>query len=432
MRPGRILALVLGAGLVACCGARDRAPVAVPATPAPSNAPARSPSPTHTNPLAPSGPPSIKAAPSPAIPLPGPGSWMAVKAAGVLSANPRAAIAGDGRVLLLDAPDTEMACRPAHGDLVGSRAAIFDPRTGEAAPLTSPDGIGSDFGMATLGDGRILVVGGRRTEPDRGSHTWDPASGSWTNGPATLTPRERPALALLSDGRVLASGGRDPHDVDSTSTEIYDPVGDRWVEVGPLPWAPDSIQAVTLADGRVLVVGTYHDVESDPGSALFDPTTGTWTSASSPGAGFFTDSLVALPDGSALAINSPGFAARFDPGAGWRPAGRLLVGRIDPAVATLEDGRVLVAGGLIRTGEDHTGPWQILDTTELFDPGTGISEEAATLPAPRAGSLAILLGDGSVLVAGGYAAHPGDLSPDVCVRADDVLVRWSPPTKDDE
>lgn len=67
----------------------------------------------------------------------------------------------------------------------------------------------------------------------------------------------------------------------------------------------------------------------------------------------------------------------------------------------LQDGRVLVCGGV--QGPYGTGPYHtvILDTVEIYDPATDSWSLAAPLSIPRAGSTANLLPDGRVLVAGG-------------------------------
>ena len=79
----------------------------------------------------------------------------------------------------------------------------------------------------------------------------------------------------------------------------------------------------------------------------------------------------------------------------------------------LDDGRVLVAGGMDDTGEG------LLATADLFDPSTG-TVPAPDMSAPRYQPAAAVLGDGSVLVTGGYG---GDQSADRYVAA---LDRWIP------
>lgn len=64
---------------------------------------------------------------------------------------------------------------------------------------------------------------------------------------------------------------------------------------------------------------------------------------------------------------------RYDPDHGWSETGKLLAGRGGAAIALLDDGRVLLAGGY--AGDPGKG--KAVKTAELFDPRTGSSAKAA-------------------------------------------------------
>jgi hypothetical protein len=121
--------------------------------------------------------------------------------------------------------------------------------------------------------------------------------------------------------------------------------------------------------------------------------------------------LVPLAGGGALAVG--GFVAggqdgelretvrvsRFDPSLGaWVGAAPLDAPRIDPQIATLADGRVLLAGGA--TGRDDLSA-ATLTSTGIYDPATDRWTPAADLTAPRKDGVALVLDDGSVLLLGG-------------------------------
>ena len=76
----------------------------------------------------------------------------------------------------------------------------------------------------------------------------------------------------------------------------------------------------------------------------------------------------------------------------------------------LRDGRVLIAGGRVPTGEYETTP---SSTADLYDPATNTWLELPPMPEPRAGGAAVLLDDGSVLVVGGDDGRPTCLQ-DAC------------------
>jgi N-acetylneuraminic acid mutarotase len=83
----------------------------------------------------------------------------------------------------------------------------------------------------------------------------------------------------------------------------------------------------------------------------------------------------------------------------WAATGSMRVARSYSAVATLQDGRVLVAGGFAGAVKPA-----ILSSTEIYNPENGSWSASADMRSPRAGFVAALLGNGNVLVAGGEAA----------------------------
>ncbi|MCA9286319.1 MAG: hypothetical protein KDA22_13925 [Phycisphaerales bacterium] len=96
-----------------------------------------------------------------------------------------------------------------------------------------------------------------------------------------------------------------------------------------------------------------------------------------------------------------------DPVAGWLPiSSQLLEPRARATTTVLEDGRVLVVGGVAGTlgGELHP-----LATCEVVDPFVAGSARAVPrLDEPLVGHSAHRLGDGSVVVVGGHAARRFD------------------------
>ncbi len=79
------------------------------------------------------------------------------------------------------------------------------------------------------------------------------------------------------------------------------------------------------------------------------------------------------------------------------PAGQMLSPRADHSATLLNDGRVLIAGGLLKNG-------RFLKTAELYDPQKGSFVATGEMMAGRVGQAAVLLQDGRVLVAGGWTS----------------------------
>ncbi|MBU0624052.1 MAG: hypothetical protein KJ672_04315, partial [Candidatus Thermoplasmatota archaeon] len=87
--------------------------------------------------------------------------------------------------------------------------------------------------------------------------------------------------------------------------------------------------------------------------------------------------------------HNEGEAARYE----WRGAPSLLIARSSPAVVMLGDGTVLVAGGMTATGPT--------DSTEILDLATGKWTLGPRMTTKRVGHTATLLKDGTVLITGG-------------------------------
>jgi len=88
---------------------------------------------------------------------------------------------------------------------------------------------------------------------------------------------------LMADGRVLLVGGADTTAGQGSVARawIFDPTTKRIVPTGAMSTPRTDPLAVTLADGRVLVISGYEAAGQQPWlstAELYDPATGTFTS----------------------------------------------------------------------------------------------------------------------------------------------------------
>jgi hypothetical protein len=98
-----------------------------------------------------------------------------------------------------------------------------------------------------------------------------------------------------------------------------------------------------------------------------------------------------------------GFAETYDTPGGifnspQSPPSRMNVPRVFHTATLLQDGKVLVAGG----DDRYTTTY---DTAEIFDPSTGTFTPTANMLSARSGHTATLLANGKVLLASGYAGN---------------------------
>lgn len=290
-----------------------------------------------------------------------------------------------------------------------------------------------------LPDGKVLVAGGAPAPDDTSASAsaelYDPATGQWSATGDMLTPRVWHTATLLRNGNVLVTGGycpgltlkgcpvlgapEDAIDPDGAISlaELYDPHTGKWIATGNMTTQRFHHTATLLANGTVLVAGAEHgmpDVILDS-AELYDPETGTWIATGNMITARWQQFSVLLPDQKVLTVGGIGpitpsvhdvlaSAELYDPTIGkWTATGDLVTARAPGGTdhaQLLGDGTVIVAGG--------DGPGDpMLSSAELYDPTRGAWSATAEMNGPRVESSSTVLADGRVLVVGGFSV-PGD------------------------
>jgi Kelch motif len=174
-----------------------------------------------------------------------------------------------------------------------------------------------------LPNGTVLIVGGHAGRQEAiqlyaTAELYDPVQGKFRSTGAMTRRRHKHAGALLSDGRVLITGGADERDDrgEYRDAEVYDPRTERFEVVGEMRRARYKHQGTmtVLPDGRVLIAGGAGDPE------VFDPATARFT---------------LVPSSNALAGNFS-------------------------AVTGLADGQVLISGGYGNGTGPRSSAWLFL------------------------------------------------------------------------
>jgi hypothetical protein len=178
-------------------------------------------------------------------------------------------------------------------------------------------------------------------------------------------------ISHLSDGWVLVTGGTADGKNSLASAEIFYPAySQEWSSVGNMSEPRMRHTATTLANGQLLIVGGYQ------------------------GNGFGYPSLHHNYNGTGnLSLAS---CELFRAGTGeFQEAASLETGRFWHRAVLLQDGKVLVIGGLnVSQGA--------LTSCEIYDPVTMKWSTADNMSIPRARFTATLLPNGSILVTGGH------------------------------
>ncbi len=153
----------------------------------------------------------------------------------------------------------------ASGPMLVTRAFASRSAWQSAVPLSSGTGAQPRYLHAAVGtgDGRVVVIGGYPVSDAIREHTsmapsgsvqlYDPVSGAWTDLAPLNVPRARHAAVSLPDGRIVVLGGYYASPI--TSVEIYDPRRNVWMEGEPIPMPMMDHSASFCGDCIVLTGG---------------------------------------------------------------------------------------------------------------------------------------------------------------------------------
>lgn len=239
-----------------------------------------------------------------------------------------------------------------------------------------------------LTDGRILFAGGfdASGNPTNTTEIYDPATRSMSAGPTLNTARARHTAVLLNSNDVAFIGGIGAGSTALNSIEIYryTPAGDPTQPVETIPatliTAQHSVSAVVLGDQSVLLmngIAGSNDAAPASGEAyIFDPAANP-TAAGTPGAVKPKNPTVTPLTGA----SAPGAPRKF------------------AGVTGLLDGNVLVSGGV--------SGGTVLDSLEVFNWKSRTFQPVnVSMADRRAQHVSALMGDGTVLLAGGAQNDP--------------------------
>ena len=146
-------------------------------------------------------------------------------------------------------------------------------------------------------DGRIYVIGGafgtvQENRTLSAVEAYDPTTEKWTRKADMPTARCLSATCVI-DGQIYVSGGvAKVSEISSCmpTVEVYDPSTDTWTQTFDMPRARSNHSA-SVVDGKMYIIGgadpeliklivePYKDKGEPSTVDVYDPATGTWTTA---------------------------------------------------------------------------------------------------------------------------------------------------------
>jgi len=290
-----------------------------------------------------------------------------------------ATLLANGKVLMTGGFSSDSDCPGAGITPALTTAELYDPFNGSFVATGS---MAEDRGGHTatlLTSGKVLIVGGGKVGGDEppffgdGSVTaevYDPATGAFTATGNMGTGRVGQTATLLSNGKVLITGGW-TGSLPTATAELYDPVAGTFSHTGSMTSARAGHTATALQDGSVLITGgftTYHAGPNQVGTdtaEIYTPATGLFQVTGSMAVTRWLHTATLLPNGAVLVVGDSVVSERYDPVAKtFSPSASSETNRSGHSATLLQNGNVLVIGGFEPSGS--FGFWSTLVTAEFY------------------------------------------------------------------
>jgi hypothetical protein len=310
-----------------------------------------------------------------------PASFRLVDPGGASALDPSAALGvaaaqlGDGALVSGGAPSANGV---ADGIAYGGYTVHGSDGRVSAGARVLPHGARAFHSATTLADGRVFVAGGcaqlvsgtcAAGQSLDTTMVYDPVAARFSDGPALRRARFGHTAVLRGDGTVLLAGGTGEGGGE-LPLEIVDPDELRGMDVGA-----GGAAAAALPSGGVLVVAAA-TVPSQlasvwPGSGAVEPIDVMPAPRRAPVATALDDGSVLISGGVDSAGQPAATALRYD-GRGHLVRSDLPFGRASHAATRLLDGSVLITGGLDGTG--HVVPGSVVYLRSPLGPAFNLPE----------------------------------------------------------
>lgn len=296
------------------------------------------------------------------------------------------------------------------------------PQTGQAWTVVGRLSHMLDRPAVAIGhDGDIYVFGGMDNANGynvyNSTYTYHPRTNKWTRGTAMAIAREGAQAVTLPDGRIVVLGGSpgcpnssSPQLCFATSrVDVYTPRTNRWSILAPMLCPRYRFNAVWLK-GQIYAIGGLDGTTPLASAEAYDPHTNRWHYVANLPLAMVASAAVAGPHGYIYVMG--GSSARpslynslyiYD-GHQWVTGAAMPQATQDYAATFGPDGKIYAFGGW-NNGD--------LTTVQVYDPWTGLWSIGPALPAPLCCMGAATTPGGSIYIIGGddaqgvlYKYHP--------------------------
>lgn len=182
----------------------------------------------------------------------------------------------------------------------------YDPVSGhwEMTPSSYLNTRRDGHASVQLADGRVLAIGGFRDSNNASDATlssvesWDPSTWQWSSSTPMIHARRGHVAYTMGDGRVVVVGGDESN---SSAAEVLDPASSTWTASGPMQaFRTEGYSTTRLASGKATIIGGVLNGTSTSGAEMFNPDTNAWRRSGSLITPRAHHTATLLPDGRIL------------------------------------------------------------------------------------------------------------------------------------
>ena len=281
--------------------------------------------------------------------------------------------------------------------VVGNGAELFDTFTLSFSVIPNST-LNRIFPTLTkLQDGKILVLGGNVSTVE----IYDPNTMAFSNTGGMIQAFRSAPATLLSNGKVLVTGGFQPPSSTLPSAEIYDPATGLFASTGNMNYARRGHNATLLDDGTVLIVGGYDSQNKIVSTIeIYNPATGLFSIINNSlcefSSGFSGENSVLLSNKNVFIADNgyPAGLQIFDSSTSNCSSLQVsLRGVGNFSIAPLKDGRILLVGGA--TVDKY------VSELNIYNPNSNTLSYLGNMSIARSYTQNVILNDGRVLITRG-------------------------------